>query len=113
MATGKRVPARFYRNANGNEPVRAWLKALSRPEKRAIGVDIMTVEYGWPIGMPTCRPLGRAFMRCAQPSGTGSLACCSVSLGESWSCFMASSRRHDEPRAEDIALARTRMKEVQ
>jgi phage-related protein len=21
--------------------------------------DIATVEYGWPIGMPTCRPLGQ------------------------------------------------------
>lgn len=23
-----------------------------------IGVDIATVEYGWPVGMPTCRSLG-------------------------------------------------------
>jgi phage-related protein len=23
-----------------------------------IGEDIMTVEIGWPIGMPTCRPMG-------------------------------------------------------
>jgi phage-related protein len=23
-----------------------------------IGADIKTVEFGWPIGMPTCRPMG-------------------------------------------------------
>lgn len=23
-----------------------------------IGEDIATVEYGWPVGMPTCRSLG-------------------------------------------------------
>ena len=23
-----------------------------------IGTDIKTVEFGWPIGMPTCRPMG-------------------------------------------------------
>ena len=23
-----------------------------------IGEDIATVEFGWPVGMPTCRPLG-------------------------------------------------------
>lgn len=23
-----------------------------------IGTDIKTVEFGWPIGMPVCRPLG-------------------------------------------------------
>jgi len=59
MAEMKRIPARFYRNENGNEPVREWLRGLAAKEKRAIGIDIMTVEYGWPIGMPTCRPLGR------------------------------------------------------
>lgn len=23
-----------------------------------IGEDIKTVEFGWPVGMPTCRPMG-------------------------------------------------------
>ena len=31
---------------------------MARADRRAIGEDIKTVEYGWPIGMPTCRPLG-------------------------------------------------------
>ena len=26
--------------------------------RKQIGVDIKTVEFGWPIGMPVCRPLG-------------------------------------------------------
>ena len=35
-------------------------KSLGRyPEDRKrIGEDIKTVEFGWPIGMPVCRPLG-------------------------------------------------------
>jgi len=37
--------------------VRNWLKALSREDKRIVGADIATVEFGWPVGMPTCRPL--------------------------------------------------------
>lgn len=59
MTIEKRLPARFYRNVAGTEPVREWLLEQSRADRRAIGVDIMTVELGWPIGMPTCRPLGR------------------------------------------------------
>lgn len=55
----KRVPARFFRNEHGKEPAREWLLGLSKRDKRLIGVDIMTVEYGWPIGMPTCRALGK------------------------------------------------------
>ena len=53
----KVLPARFYRTATGAEPVRKWLKALSREDKRIVGTDIATVEFGWPVGMPTCRPL--------------------------------------------------------
>jgi phage-related protein len=54
----KRVPAIFYRTEAGSEPVRAWLKAMDPRDRRLVGEDIKTVEFGWPVGMPTCRPLG-------------------------------------------------------
>ena len=57
---GKRVPAIFYRTEAGGEPVREWLKSLSREDRKHLGEDIKTVEFGWPIGMPLCRPLGNA-----------------------------------------------------
>lgn len=37
--------------------MRKWLKTLSREDKRIVGTDIATVEFGWPVGMPTCRAL--------------------------------------------------------
>jgi phage-related protein len=56
---GKRVPVIFFRTDAGGEPVRDWLKSMSASEDRKrIGEDIKTVEFGWPIGMPVCRPLG-------------------------------------------------------
>ncbi|HLJ22934.1 MAG TPA: type II toxin-antitoxin system RelE/ParE family toxin [Candidatus Acidoferrales bacterium] len=56
---GKHVPAIFFRTEAGGEPVRDWLKGLSSSEDRKrIGEDIKTVEFGWPIGMPVCRSLG-------------------------------------------------------
>ena len=54
---GKRVPVIFYRTEAGGEPVREWLKGLSPEDRKRIGEDIKTVEFGWPIGMPVCRPL--------------------------------------------------------
>ena len=55
----KRVPAVFFRTDAGGEPLRSWLKNLPLDEDRKrIGEDIKTVEFGWPIGMPVCRPLG-------------------------------------------------------
>jgi hypothetical protein len=55
----KRVPAVFFRTAAGGEPVRDWLKALpSSEDRKRVGEDIKTVEFGWPLGMPVGRPLG-------------------------------------------------------
>ncbi len=53
----KRIRAVFFRSESGAEPVRIWLKALDKEDRFRIGTDIKTVEFGWPIGMPTCRPL--------------------------------------------------------
>jgi phage-related protein len=58
-AEGKRIPVFFFRTSAGGEPVREWLKALPyREDRKRIGEDIKTVEFGWPIGMPVCRALG-------------------------------------------------------
>jgi len=42
-----------------HEPVRDWLKSLPREERRIIGEDIKTVQFGWPLGMPLVRKLDR------------------------------------------------------
>lgn len=54
---GKRIPAIFYRTEAGGEPVREWLKGLTAEDRKRIGTDIKTVEFGWPVGMPVCKPL--------------------------------------------------------
>jgi phage-related protein len=54
----KRVPAIFFRTESGGEPVRAWLRGLTAEDRKRIGEDIKTVEFGWPVGMPVCRSLG-------------------------------------------------------
>jgi hypothetical protein len=52
-------PSTLKKIGVGGEPVREWLRALNPIEDRKqIGIDIKTVEVGWPIGMPVCRPLG-------------------------------------------------------
>ena len=37
--------------------MREWLKGLTPENRSIVGKDLMKVEYGWPIGMPTCRPM--------------------------------------------------------
>ena len=55
----KRITATFFATEGGAEPVRDWLKSLSREDQKRIGDDIRTVEFGWPVGMPVCRALGK------------------------------------------------------
>ncbi len=47
----------FYKTDGGNEPVREWLKSLMREDRKAIGEDIKTAQFGWPLGMPLIRKL--------------------------------------------------------
>ena len=47
----------FFRASSGQEPVRKWLKSLPMPFKKAIGEDIKTVQFGWPLGMPLVEKL--------------------------------------------------------
>jgi phage-related protein len=47
----------FYRTQAGNEPVRDWLKALDRNDRKILGEDVKTAQYGWPLGMPLIRKL--------------------------------------------------------
>ena len=56
----KRIPVIFFRTEAGGEPVREWLKGLPYfDDRKRIGEDIKAVEFGWPIGMPVCRSLGK------------------------------------------------------
>ncbi len=58
QGTLKKLPAAFYRSPGGTEPVREWLLELIPEDRRIVGQDVATVEFGWPVGMPVCRELG-------------------------------------------------------
>ena len=47
----------FYKTGTGKEPVREWLKSLRRNDRKIIGEDIKTVQFGWPLGMPLVKKI--------------------------------------------------------
>jgi len=53
-----KLNAIFFRTETGTEPVRDWLRELSKADKKTIGEDIKTVQFGWPLGMPLVDNLG-------------------------------------------------------
>lgn len=66
-----KLQAVFYRTESGTEPVREWLKELAKEDKKAIGEDIKTVQFGWPLGMPLVCNLGQGLweVRTKLPNG--------------------------------------------
>ena len=70
----KKLPAAFYESAGGTEPVREWLKGLNEKDRRAIGQDIATAEFGWPLGMPLCRSLGKRLFEIRSNISSGRIA---------------------------------------
>ena len=70
----KRVKAVFYESGSGNEPVREWLLGLDREDRRIIGEDIATVEFGYPIGMPVCRSLENGLYEVRSDISDGKIA---------------------------------------
>ncbi len=59
----KRLPVQFCTLSSGAEPVRDWLLTFSKEERARIGEALSIIEFGWPIGMPTCRPMGGGLFR--------------------------------------------------
>lgn len=52
------LDVRFYATELGAEPVREWLKLLPAIDRKTVGEDIKTVQFGWPLGMPLVRNMG-------------------------------------------------------
>jgi phage-related protein len=58
MTEKHKIPLVFYRTLAGAEPVREWLKELPVDDRKIIGSDLLSAQWKWPLGMPSCRPLG-------------------------------------------------------
>jgi len=58
MKVERPLKAVFFKTEAGTEPVREWLKGLSREDCKVIGTDILTVQYAWPVGKPLVDNLG-------------------------------------------------------
>ena len=54
----RKIPVVFYQTRGGSAVVRDWLRALEERERNAIGLDLMRVQFRWPVGMPLCRAMG-------------------------------------------------------
>ncbi len=90
-----------------------WLRSLEQADRRAIGLDLMRVQFGWPIGMPLVRSLkdGLWEVRSSLPS---------QKIARLILCFHQRTlvvlhgfiKKTQKTPPEDLELAKRRMKEV-
>jgi len=108
----KRVHAEFFRSDHGREPVRDFLKAVAKPDRRVVGEDIRTAEYGWPIGMPICDHIGNRLYEIRSSAGRREYRVLFSVYGSRMILLHAFVKKTQKTPAEDLALARRRMKEM-
>lgn len=108
------IPIYFYRSASGGEPVLDWLRSLPAEDRRNIGVDLATIQLGWPIGMPLCRPLGQGLweVRSNLPSRRIARLLFFVQ-NDRIGVVHGFIKKTQKAPAEELELARRRMKEMQ
>lgn len=113
MAEQPKLPVRFFCTDAGNEPVREWLKSLSSDDRKVIGDDIRTVQFGWPVGMPLNRPLGGGLHEVRSNLGGNRIARVIFVVKDGTAVllhgFIKKSKATPKP---DLKLARDRLKKL-
>lgn len=59
----------FYKTEGGNDVVLDVIRGLPAEDKKRVGEDLKTLQFGHPLGMPRCRPVGKLWeLRSSLPS---------------------------------------------
>ena len=107
------VPVRFYRSQTGNEPVREWLRGLDPFDRRTIGLDLMRVQFGWPIGMPLVRSLKDGLWEVRSSLPSQRIARLILCFHDGTLVVLHSFiKKTQKTPADDLSLAKRRMTEV-
>ena len=93
--------------------MREWLRSLPVQDRRTLGVDLATVQVGWPLGMPLCRSLGGGLweVRSNLPGGRIGRLMFFVAGGRIGAVH-GFIKKTQKTSAMDLLLARKRMKEM-
>jgi phage-related protein len=102
----------LYKTHCGNEPVRDWFKELSKTDKRRIGEDIKTVQYGWPLGMPVVRKLEKDIWEIRSRLDKRTSRILITMYPDCIVVLHAFIKKTQKTPMEDIELARQRLREI-
>jgi phage-related protein len=101
---------KFYRSSTGNEPVREFLLALATEDRKAIGTDIKTVQFGWPLGMPLVRKLSKDLWEVRSDIASGTVRILFTIHGSQMLLLHALIKKTNKLPAADLQTARARLR---
>jgi phage-related protein len=102
----------FFETDTNNEPVREWLRKLKAIDKKAIGEDLKTIQFGWPLGMPLARHIDGDIweLRCKLSDGIARVLF--VLDGNAMILIHAFVKKQQKTPRPDLDLARSRVKQL-
>jgi phage-related protein len=103
----------FYKEENGNEPVRSWLKKLNKAIKLIIGEDISRVQYRWPLGMPLVRPLGHGLYQLRITIPNGIIRIIFIVINKKMVLFHGLVKKTEKLPSRDLEIAKERGKKYE
>ncbi|MEJ2633200.1 MAG: type II toxin-antitoxin system RelE/ParE family toxin [Acidihalobacter sp.] len=106
------LDVRFYATTQGHEPVRDWLRSLAPEARKAIGEDIKTVQFGWPLGMPLVRKLDSSLWEVRSMIDGGIARVLFTTTGQTMVLVHGFIKKTDKTPKQIIEVARDRAKEV-
>jgi len=89
------------------------LKDLNNEDRKTVGEDIATAEYGWPVGMPSCRSLGKGLFEIRSSISSGQISRVLFTVAKKQMvllhAFIKKTKKTPKP---DLELALKRLKEI-
>lgn len=106
------LDVRFYTTGQGREPVREWLKSLTQADRKTIGEDIKTVQFGWPLGMPLVRKMDPGLWEVRSTVEAGIARVLFTTSGPIMVLLHGFIKKSGKTPKDDLTLALRRAKEV-
>lgn len=103
----------FHRSPSGREPVREWLLRLRRDDRKSVGRDIKTVQYGWPAGMPLIRKMAPRLWEVRSQMTDGAARVLFTVDGDVMVLLHAFVKSSRKTPADELATARRRLAELE
>lgn len=102
----------FFKTESNNEPVRQWLRLLTPRDKKVMGEDIKTIQFGWPLGMPLVRHIDGELWEARSKLSNGIARVLFVLDGSAMILIHGFIKKQQKTPKPDLDLARTRVKQL-